>query len=205
MDLWPRSMNRMMDNYFRDFDRFERSLFPYWRNADHSVLHVANEAQQVAVFHISNLNILKISYISRINYLHDRSNQFFLHRAERTFQMVNDDSKFAVSLDVSQFRPEELKVHLEGNELTIEGKHQHKNDTSFMERSFVRKWMLPENVDLEALRTQLNDAGHLPVEAPKVGHPGAQKRSISIERIPYQLLKIFHYETVFVYWMKLCY
>uniref|UniRef100_A0A0K0CYZ2 SHSP domain-containing protein n=1 Tax=Angiostrongylus cantonensis TaxID=6313 RepID=A0A0K0CYZ2_ANGCA len=147
MDLWPRSTNRMMDDYFRDFNRFKRSHFPYWRNADHSVLHVANEAQQ----------------------------------------MVNDDSKFAVSLDVSHFRPEELKVHLEGKELTIEGKHQHKNDTSFIERSFVRKWMLPENVDLEALRTQLNDAGHLSVEAPKVGHTGAQKRSIPIERIPSHL------------------
>ncbi|VDM55502.1 unnamed protein product [Angiostrongylus costaricensis] len=55
------------------------------------------------------------------------------------------------------------------------------------QRSFVRKWTLPENVDLEALRTQLNDAGHLSVEAPKVGQPGAQKRSIPIERVPSQL------------------
>ncbi|KAJ1353337.1 hypothetical protein KIN20_009943 [Parelaphostrongylus tenuis] len=143
MDLWPRSMSHMMDEYFRDLDHFERSLFPYWRNADHSALHVANEAQQ----------------------------------------MVNDDKKFAVSLDVSQFRPEELKVHLEGRELTIEGKHQHKDDTNYMERSFVRKWTLPEDIDQEALRTQLNDAGHLCIEAPKVGLPSAQKRSIPIERI----------------------
>uniref|UniRef100_A0A158PAU3 SHSP domain-containing protein n=1 Tax=Angiostrongylus cantonensis TaxID=6313 RepID=A0A158PAU3_ANGCA len=35
-------------------------------------------------------------------------------------------------------------------------------------RSFVRKWTLPENVDLEALRTHLNDSGHLSVEAPKL-------------------------------------
>ncbi|KAJ1353338.1 hypothetical protein KIN20_009944 [Parelaphostrongylus tenuis] len=101
--------------------------------------------------------------------------------------MVNDDKKFAVSLDVSQFRPDDLKVHLEGRELTIEGKQQHKDETSYMERSFVRKWTLPENVDLEALRTQLNDSGHLSIEAPKVGQPGASKRSIPIERISSQL------------------
>lgn len=49
MDLWqvPRAMNRMMNEYMRDFDRLERSLYPYWREADHSVLHVANETQQV--------------------------------------------------------------------------------------------------------------------------------------------------------------
>uniref|UniRef100_A0A0K0CYZ0 Uncharacterized protein n=1 Tax=Angiostrongylus cantonensis TaxID=6313 RepID=A0A0K0CYZ0_ANGCA len=91
MNLWPRSMNRMMDDYCRDTNRFERSHFPYRRNTVHSVLHIANEAQH----------------------------------------MVNDESKFAASLD---FRPEELKVHLEGKEPTIEGKYQHKDDTSFTER-----------------------------------------------------------------------
>lgn len=42
----------MWDEHFRDFpffDRFDRSIFPYWRNADHSVLHVANETQQVVL------------------------------------------------------------------------------------------------------------------------------------------------------------
>ncbi|PIO61313.1 hypothetical protein TELCIR_17164, partial [Teladorsagia circumcincta] len=93
MDLWPRSFHRMMNDYFREFDRLERSLYPYWRDADHSVLHVANETQKV----------------------------------------VDDDKKFAVAVDVSQFHPEELKVHLDGRELTIEGKQQHKSDNSFME------------------------------------------------------------------------
>ncbi|VDL68928.1 unnamed protein product [Nippostrongylus brasiliensis] len=79
MDLWqfPRAMNRMMYDTMRDLDRAERSLFPYWRDADHAVLHVANETQQA----------------------------------------VDDDKKFAVSLDVSQFRPEELNVHLDGQQL----------------------------------------------------------------------------------------
>ncbi|KHJ89283.1 Hsp20/alpha crystallin family protein, partial [Oesophagostomum dentatum] len=122
MDLWhvPRAMNRMMNEMMRDFDRFDRSIYPYWREADHSVLHVANETQQV----------------------------------------VNDDKKFAVALDVSQFRPDELNVHLEARELTIEGNQEHKSDTSFMQRSFVRKWTLPEGVDLDAIRTELSDKGH---------------------------------------------
>ncbi|VDO78233.1 unnamed protein product, partial [Haemonchus placei] len=99
-------------------------------------------------------------------------------------QVVDDDQKFAVAVDVSQFHPEELKVHLEGRELTIEGKQQHKSDNSFMERSFIRKWTLPENVDLEAIRTQLNDSGHLSVEAPKTTEGGAQRRTLPIERAP---------------------
>ncbi|KAK6040701.1 Hsp20/alpha crystallin family protein [Cooperia oncophora] len=154
MDLWPvsRLMNRMMYDTMRDMDRFERSIFPYWREADHSVLHVANETQQ----------------------------------------LVNDDKKFAVSLDVSQFRPEQLNVHLEGRELTIEGKQEHKSENSAIIdidrfgyfRSFTRKWLLPENVDLEAIRTQLDDKGHLSVEAPKSIEGQAQKKSIPIMAAP---------------------
>lgn len=49
MDLWSQAMNRMMGDYFREFSRFDRSIYPYWRSADHSVLHVANETQQVGV------------------------------------------------------------------------------------------------------------------------------------------------------------
>uniref|UniRef100_A0A0N4WTU4 Hsp20/alpha crystallin family protein n=1 Tax=Haemonchus placei TaxID=6290 RepID=A0A0N4WTU4_HAEPC len=99
-------------------------------------------------------------------------------------QMVDDDKKFAVSLDVSQFRPEELNVHLEGRELTIEGKQECKTENSAMHRSFTRKWLLPENVDLEAIRTQLDDKGHLSVEAPKSIEGHKQKRTIPIMAAP---------------------
>ncbi|WKX98300.1 hypothetical protein Q1695_013742 [Nippostrongylus brasiliensis] len=146
MDLWqfPRAMNRMMYDTMRDLDRAERSLFPYWRDADHAVLHVANETQQA----------------------------------------VDDDKKFAVSLDVSQFRPEELNVHLDGRELTVEGKQEHKTENSSMHRSFVRKWLLPEDVNLDAIKTALSDKGHLSIEAPKKGEEHSQKRSIPIMAAP---------------------
>ncbi|VDM62559.1 unnamed protein product [Angiostrongylus costaricensis] len=146
MELWlmPRAVNRLMRETLRDLDRFDRGMFPYWREADHSVLHVGNETQQ----------------------------------------MINDDKKFAVSLDVSQFRPEELKVHLEGRELTIEGNQEHKSEDCFMNRTFVRKWTLPEDVDVDALRTQLTDKGHLCVEAPKVDESGSKKRNIPIMAAP---------------------
>ncbi|PIO74754.1 Hsp20/alpha crystallin family protein [Teladorsagia circumcincta] len=146
MDLcvMPRLLNRMVYDAMRDFDRFERSIFPYWQEADHSVLHVANETQQV----------------------------------------VDDDKKFAISLDVSQFRPEELNVQVEGRELTIEGKQEHKTETGAIQRSFTRKWLLPGNVDLEAVRTQLDDKGHLSVEAPKNGEGHDKRRTIPIMAAP---------------------
>ncbi|KHJ88791.1 Hsp20/alpha crystallin family protein, partial [Oesophagostomum dentatum] len=129
MSLWPRSP-AWDDPFFRDtfdrFGRFDRSMFPYWRTADPSIVSVANETQQ----------------------------------------MINNDQKFAVSLDVSQFRPDELRVQLQGRELVIEGKQENKGDGNYMERSFVRKWTLPPDVDVEGIRSDLNSAGHLSVEAP---------------------------------------
>lgn len=47
-------------------------------------------------------------------------------------------------------------------------------------RSFCRKWTLPEDVDLAAVRSQLTDKGHLQIEAPKTGASSA--RPIPIER-----------------------
>ncbi|KAK6051950.1 Hsp20/alpha crystallin family protein [Cooperia oncophora] len=139
MDLWPwpREPSRMMRDMMRDFDRFDRGVFPYWREADRSV-RVGQDASQP----------------------------------------INDDKKFAVSLDVSHFRPEELNVHVEGRELTVEGKQEQKDANSYMERSFVRKWTLPEDVDMQAIRTELNDKGQLSVEAPK--GPSVQRVSIPI-------------------------
>ncbi|KAK5983955.1 SHSP domain-containing protein [Trichostrongylus colubriformis] len=95
-----------------------------------------------------------------------------LHVANDTEKAVDDDKKFAVSVDVSQFRPEELNVHLDGRVLTVEGKQEHKTKNSSLHRSFTRKWMLPENVDLDAVRTQDDSRAILPqqnqgTDAPK--------------------------------------
>lgn len=118
------------------------------------------------------------------------------------FKVVNDNKKFAVALDVSQFKPEEISVHLQDRDLVIEGKQEHKDDKGYMQRlaficadyslsllfvpllrSFVRKWTLPPDVDLDAVRTQLTDVGHLSVEAPKTGH-GVKSREIPIMPAP---------------------
>ncbi|PIO74487.1 Hsp20/alpha crystallin family protein [Teladorsagia circumcincta] len=144
MELWCPYYMLGPHQHFGGVNRLERALNNYWKDADHSIMHVANETQQ----------------------------------------LVDDDKKFGVSLDVSQFRPEEVQVHLEGRNLIVEGKQQHKSDSGYMERSFLRTWTLPENVNLEAVRTQLNDNGHLCIEAPKVTETSSQRRAIPIERAP---------------------
>ena len=45
-------------------------------------------------------------------------------------KVKEDDSKFEVTLDVSDYRPEELKVTTVNNVLSIEGKHEQKTEDS---------------------------------------------------------------------------
>ncbi|KJH45536.1 Hsp20/alpha crystallin family protein [Dictyocaulus viviparus] len=107
-----------------------------------------------------------------------------LNVANKSQNTIDDEKKFAVTLNVSQFHPEELSVQLDGRELTVEGKQEQSTDDCYINRSFIRKWILPENVDLDSLRSQLDDKGHLCIEAPKHVDSGSQKKKIPISSPP---------------------
>ncbi|CAJ0589113.1 unnamed protein product [Cylicocyclus nassatus] len=87
-----------------------------------------------------------------------------------------------MQVDVSKFRPEELSVHLDGRELTVEGKQEHKIENNLIHRSFIRKWTLPES-DLKSVRTQLNHKGYLCIEVSKEDPKRPDRRNIPI--VPY--------------------
>ncbi|KJH48348.1 Hsp20/alpha crystallin family protein [Dictyocaulus viviparus] len=99
-------------------------------------------------------------------------------------ELVDDESKFAVSLDVSKFKPECLKVNIDGRLLTIEGKEEIKEENNYSMRSFVRQFLLPKDVNLDSVRSSLTDNGHLSIEAPKFTKPSESAgRSIPIEKV----------------------
>ncbi|WKX99851.1 hypothetical protein Q1695_014601 [Nippostrongylus brasiliensis] len=105
-----------------------------------------------------------------------------LAEANDSDKVTDDESKLALSMDVSKFKPEELKVNLEGRTLTIEGKQEVKDDNGYSMRSFVRQWTLPEEVDIEQVRSHLTENGQLSIEAPKTKPPAASARSIPIQQ-----------------------
>ena len=97
-------------------------------------------------------------------------------------QIENTKEKFAVSVDVRAFKPEELKVDVQGHELTIKGEHEERQDSgSRISRSFVRKYTLPEDVNLDGLRPLISKEGKLTIEAPKRAIKGPQPRNIPIQ------------------------
>merc|ERR1711902_417371 len=86
-----------------------------------------------------------------------------------SFKTKDDDTKMEVSVDTSQYRPEELKVSVDRGVVTVEGKHEEKaNDGSTMvSRMFSKKYTLPSDAKEEDVVSKLSSDGILIVTAPK--------------------------------------
>ncbi|KFD55439.1 hypothetical protein M513_03779 [Trichuris suis] len=101
---------------------------------------------------------------------------------EERGSVVNDEKKFQVSLDVKQFKPEELEVTTKDNQLIIHGKHEEKKDQhGFVKREFTRAYWLPQGIKPESFKSNLSAEGLLTIEAPKVAavKPGEHKIPIT--------------------------
>uniref|UniRef100_A0A8D8GFJ8 Protein lethal(2)essential for life n=1 Tax=Culex pipiens TaxID=7175 RepID=A0A8D8GFJ8_CULPI len=79
------------------------------------------------------------------------------------------DGSFQVSVDVQHFKPEEISVKMNENYVTVEGKHEEKQDEQgYVFRHFVRKYQLPEGHDLEKVVSSLSSDGVLTIKAPRL-------------------------------------
>lgn len=90
--------------------------------------------------------------------------------------------KFQVILDVQQFKPEEINVKVVDNFVIIEGKHEQKKDEhGWVSRHFVRKYLIPEQCDIDQISSNLSSDGVLTITAPKNRKDGKTERTIKIE------------------------
>merc|ERR1711936_1199860 len=69
----------------------------------------------------------------------------FQSKDSEVIRMKDDEEKFEVSLDTSQYRPDELRVNVEGGVVLVEGKHEEKSEDGrrMLSRQFSRKYSLP--------------------------------------------------------------
>ncbi|KAK6057607.1 Hsp20/alpha crystallin family protein, partial [Cooperia oncophora] len=99
---------------------------------------------------------------------------------------VSDDgSKFTFALNVSKFGPDELKVNINGRTLTVEGKQEVKEDSSYTSfRSFLRQWTLPEGVGAEQIGSSLTDEVSWPSSYQSSKRPSALGVTTPLTSIP---------------------
>uniref|UniRef100_A0A1B6LKJ3 SHSP domain-containing protein n=1 Tax=Graphocephala atropunctata TaxID=36148 RepID=A0A1B6LKJ3_9HEMI len=85
-----------------------------------------------------------------------------------TSRIFNTKDNFKISLDVQQFKPNELSVKIVDDFLVVEGKHGEQTDEyGLVSRQFTRRYRLPPDVDVQALQCSLSSDGVLQIDAPK--------------------------------------
>jgi len=95
-----------------------------------------------------------------------------LLRRSGASHISEDKDALRISLDVKQFKPEELSVKVADGFVVVEGKHEERRDEhGFISRHFSRRYQLPDAVDPDAVQSSLSSDGVLMVSAPKKALP----------------------------------
>ena len=94
-----------------------------------------------------------------------------------------DKDKFQVVLDVQQFDPSEIDVKLVDKFVVVTAKHEEKQDEhGWISRQFVRKYLIPEQCDIDQVASKLSSDGVLTITAPRKDQPKLEnERVIKIE------------------------
>ena len=79
----------------------------------------------------------------------------------------DDEKKMEVSLDTSQYRPDELSVSVSEGTVSVEGKHEEKAEdgSKMVSRQFVRKYTLPAGAKPQDVSSNLSSDGSLLISA----------------------------------------
>eukprot|EP00088_Acartia_fossae_P066492 TRINITY_DN8249_c0_g1_i6.p1 TRINITY_DN8249_c0_g1~~TRINITY_DN8249_c0_g1_i6.p1 ORF type:complete len:299 (+),score=134.03 TRINITY_DN8249_c0_g1_i6:35-931(+) len=98
-----------------------------------------------------------------------RDMDLFKEKDSEVIRVKEDEKKMEVSLDTSQYRPDELKVSIAGGAVTVEGRHEEKAEdgSRMVSRQFVRKYSLPQATRPEQVTSNLSSDGVLVITAPK--------------------------------------
>ena len=87
---------------------------------------------------------------------------------------------FTYSVNVAGFKPEELKVDLDGDSLVISAEHRESSKDESVHRSFVRKLTIPQEVRKETIKCDIDDKGHLNIHGAKLAIEDQKTRQIPI-------------------------
>ncbi|XP_063603926.1 heat shock protein 67B1-like [Penaeus indicus] len=92
---------------------------------------------------------------------------------------TEEDGKYKMIIDVKDFKPEDINVKTVDDTVVVEGKIEKKEGNAVSTQMFTRRFMLPSNVDLNAITSALSRDGVLTINAPKLATQGAKGRLTS--------------------------
>jgi len=123
------------------------------------------------------------SGFSRLPSIFTDFDDFPAFKDDQIIKVKNDDKGLEVSLDTHHFRPDELKVNVHNNVLSVEAKHEEKSDdgvSRYVSKQFVRKYTLPDGCVPEQVTSNLSSDGVLLITAPKKSAPAITEHGRSV-------------------------
>uniref|UniRef100_A0AC34Q9E0 SHSP domain-containing protein n=1 Tax=Panagrolaimus sp. JU765 TaxID=591449 RepID=A0AC34Q9E0_9BILA len=78
---------------------------------------------------------------------------------------IAPNGEFQYRIDAPGFKPDELGVDIQGNEVVVSGQHHEKTGRNRpgAHHHFFRRFTLPQGVDPESLKCDIDDAGNLAI------------------------------------------
>jgi HSP20 family molecular chaperone IbpA len=93
----------------------------------------------------------------------------------------NEKGDLTVRCHTAGFKPDELSVDVDGQTLTVIGKHQESHEHESVERQFTRVIRLPKGVDQSQIKCELDDKGELCINIPRREQLENSKQNVPIE------------------------
>ncbi|CAF0897601.1 unnamed protein product [Rotaria sp. Silwood1] len=97
---------------------------------------------------------------------------------QATSDDANNDKKLMMSLDLSDYQAEDIKVSVKDHELIVKAERKIETDTRKSRTSFFQSTSLPPQTDIENLQSNYID-GKLVIEAPYIDHNRSERRIIN--------------------------
>ena len=102
--------------------------------------------------------------------------------------VIREDGELVMRADVPGIRPEEIDVEVQGDQLTVSGKHSEEHEVSddhYMRRerrsgAFMRSLRLPDGCDASKIKAETHD-GVLEIHIPVVEKPEPSKIAVGGE------------------------
>lgn len=119
--------------------------------------------------------------------IENNSNQVFQQSAQTKGdglpqpRVKYDDNTFQISLDAQMYRPDDLDVKVEGNNIIITAKQEVKEAGGTRTRVFEQKFSMPSGVQGDKVSSSLTRDGVLVITAPRGGNTSANSYTNSIE------------------------
>lgn len=159
MSVW-----RDFDDFFVDPWRPHRAMLPYWRR------------------YRPWRDDFALGLYSRDFWELDRELTRKFHN-DIDWSPIISGKGFQVSLDVQQFSPRELTVTTNENTVTVEGKHEERQDDhGYIARQFSRRYTLPAGFDANTVTSELSSDGILTIKAPTPKAFESNERQVSIQK-----------------------